>query len=620
MTGQPIAGARVTIYPIDPAGQGGPFARPAVLTDARGRFVFVDLPSARYNLFTEHVGHNVGEYEGPAPAGSRATAPSGQSVSIKLADGEWMRDANIRMWRFTAISGRVVDEKNEAVIGCAVRLFTRRLVAGHEQLVQGPVATTDDQGAYRFPFLEPGSYFVAVLSVQATVPATVADAARRPPIGAIEGRGGGAYFPPTAFPTARGASIDVDGGHRLVLTSFATPPPPGADGPRAYAPIFYPNGRAVTEAQAVQLGIGTSRDGVDFQLSPISTFRVSGHVTGAVESAANLPLRLMAPGTEHLGFGAEVATTMIEADGTFTFLNVPAGTYTLVASRSVAEVTGGGSSQGTLPKSVGYGSAQGYSMSYPAAPGLGYMWWQSPTAPAVWGRTQVSVGAANATAVDLMLQTGAKLSGRVVFDDPVQPEGQFFTVSLEPANGDPWLGAPFTSMMPNDASHSFTLDGLRSGRYFAGLQPARGWRIASVTTNGVDVTDAGFDGSLGSNYDDVVITMTKAGAQLSGVVRDGRGQPAQGAVMVFPVDPKRWVDYGLTGARLRSTSADSSGAYRINLLPDGDYFVVAVPQGQRREWLDPKFLATAAGKATRVTLATGASKVQDLQLSEVIVK
>lgn len=619
LTGQPIAGARVTIYPVDPASPGGALARPAVLTDARGRFVFVNLPAARYNMFSEHVGHNVGGYEGAATPGTKATS-SGQSVSIKVIDGEWMRDANIRMWRGSAISGRVLDEKNEPAIGCAVRLFLRKLVSGHEQLVEGPVATTDDRGVYRFPFLDPGRYFVAVLSVQATVPVGVADATSRPPVGALEGRGSG-YEPRSLLPEARGASIDVDGAHRLVLTNFATPPPPGADGPRAYAPVFYPNARVVTDAQAVEVEFGTSRDGIDFQLAPFRTFRVAGQVTGAVEGVANNLLRLMAAGTEHLGFGAEVATTLIEADGTFTFLNVPAGHYTIVASQGVAEVTGGGSSQGTLPKSVGYGLPTGYSMSYPGAPGLNYMWWVA-LGRAVWGRTDVSVGAADVTGLALMLRQPASVHGRVVFDEPLQPQSQGvqgFTLSLEPVNGDPSLGAPFVWIPDSDASHSFTLY-FRGGRYIAGFQPSRGWRIASVMSNGVDVTETGFDGSLGTSYDNVVITLTKAGAQISGVVRDARGQAAQGAVLVFPVDPKRWVDYGLTAARLRSTSAASDGAYKFSLLPEGDYFVVAVPPGQNRGWLDPKFLAAAAGKATRVALATGASKTQDLQLSEVIVK
>jgi hypothetical protein len=136
----------------------------------------------------------------------------------------------------------------------------------------------------------------------------------------------------------------------------------------------------------------------------------------------------------------------------------------------------------------------------------------------------------------------------------------------------------------------------------------------------VDLTDAGFDGALGSNYDNVVVTVTKAGALLSGVVRDQSGRAAAGAVMLFPVDPKRWLDYGLTPDRLRVTGADSAGAYKFQPVPTGDYFVIAVPPGQASGWLDPKFLAAASAQAVRMSLTTSASKTQDLRLSEVIIR
>ena len=39
-----------------------------------------------------------------------------------------------------------------------------------DRLVPGPLATTDDRGVYRIAYLRPGRFFIAVLSVQATVP------------------------------------------------------------------------------------------------------------------------------------------------------------------------------------------------------------------------------------------------------------------------------------------------------------------------------------------------------------------------------------------------------------------------------------------------------------------
>ena len=66
-TGAPIAGASVILINVrDAAGQIQPsFRRPDAQTDAKGRFVFVDLPSTlQYQVAASHQGHNVGEATG----------------------------------------------------------------------------------------------------------------------------------------------------------------------------------------------------------------------------------------------------------------------------------------------------------------------------------------------------------------------------------------------------------------------------------------------------------------------------------------------------------------------------------------------------------------------------
>ena len=612
-TGRPIAGASVILFSVGPQEQR---PRPSVLTDARGRFVFVNLSSApRYTLIATHYGYAVGNIASPETVSNNATIRV-QDVGITLASGEWMRDVNIRMWRFGSIGGRVLDERGEAVVGTAVRTFSRRLIAGREMLVPGAVASTDDRGAYRVPFVEPGRYFVAVLSVQATVPAATVDGPRVLPLGGLEGRGSG----PASGPGARGASIDVDGRHRLVLTSFATPPPPGGGRPRVYAPVYYPNAHTMNSARLVEIEAGTARADVDFQLTPVPAVRVSGRVSDA-QSATNMLLRLMAPGTEHLGPGSEVATTLVEPDGAFTFLNVPAGEYMLVASPSLAEPQGA-SSDVRLPWAVGFspGRGLGFSGGYRHA-GVNVMWWRSDAGAGGWGRVPVGVGEADVAGIEVPLRRSASVRGRVLFDDPVQPAPtERVTVQLEPANGDLSLGAPHMTTAAGDSSHAVELTGLQGGRYLVRLPPYRTWRVKSVTAGGTDVTDTGFDGALGQDYDEVVITVTRVSAELTGVVRDQNGRPAPGAVIVFPADPKGWVDYGLTPDRLLSTRSGSDGTYSFTSLPDGDYLVVALPFAQLDAWRDPGLLAAAAPHATRISLAAGAPKTLDVSMSEVVAK
>jgi hypothetical protein len=511
----------------------------------------------------------------------------------------------------------VVDERGEPIVGVAVRLFTRRMAAGHPLLVPGPIASTDDRGAYRFSLMRPGRYFVAVLSVQATVPASIPDGPRQLPLGGLHGRGRSAR--PPAGPEAQGASIDVDGRHRLVLTSFATPPPPGSTRSRAYPPLFHPNARAIDEAQAVELGIGTSRTDIDFQLAPVAAVRMSGRVTGAAQDAADMILRLMPRGGEHLGFGSEAATTVVEADGSFTFLNVPAGNYTLVASPAIAEMSSGTPLH--LPFAAGTGPARGYSAVYPSAVGFGALWWRFDAGADGWGRMPIGIGDADVTGVVLPLQPPATVRGRIVFDDPAQADPNLrFTVMLEPANGDPSLGMPFATTAGGDTTQEFTIAGLQNGRYLFRISRFRGWRVKSATVNGIDVTDIGIDGASGTSLEDVVVTITNGGAQVAGFVRDRNGQAARGTVIVFPVDPRHWIDYGLTPDRIQAVTAGRDGSFRLTPIRDGEYYAIAVPAAQAESWTDPKFLAAAAAHATRISVKAGAEITQHLQISEIVVR
>jgi hypothetical protein len=624
VTGRPIAGANVFLTGMVRTANGRPIEGsilqlPRMLTDAHGRFVFVNLPATHeYSLFASRAGYDAGEYEGPATAADRSRSADG--VPIRVKDGEWMRNANVRMWRFSSITGRVVDERGEAVVGVAVRLFSRQLIAGHERLIPGPVASTDDRGVYRLVYLEPGRYYMAVLSVQATVPVSIADGPRQLPLGGLIARGRSA--PPVARAEAQGSSVDVDGRHRLMLTNFATPPPPGADRPRAYPPVFYPNASTIEAAQSIEFEAGTSRADIDFQLAPVSAVRISGHVTGAVQDVANMILRLMPQGGEHLGSGSEVATTMVEADRRFVFLNVPAGNYTLLASPAVTEMNSGGSSpQGTLPMPAGAGPMRGYSTVYSWGGGFSAMWWRFTNGASGWGRAPIAVGNSDIDGVDLPLQPAGVVRGRLVFDDPRKADPILrFTVMLEPVNADPLLGLPNAVTAAGDTTYAFTIGGVQSGRYLVRISSFRGWRVKSVTVRGVDVTDTGIEGAPGREDDDVVVTITDTGAELSGVVHDSTGRPATGAVILFPADPKLWVDYGLTPDRLQSITAGRDGRFKLMAHRDGEYYVIAVPRAQADGWSDRKFLTAAAARATRVSLKSGAVIEQNLQLSEVVVK
>ncbi len=134
--------------------------------------------------------------------------------------------------------------------------------------------------------------------------------------------------------------------------------------------------------------------------------------------------------------------------------------------------------------------------------------------------------------------------------------------------------------------------------------------VASITTAGREIRDTGLDTSTGRDVDDVVITLTENVTSIQGTVR---GDGAAGAaVIVFPVERARWVDYGWDPILIASKAADSNGAFLVKGLPEGDYFAVAVDGSQHDAWTDPKFLEAASAVATRIALKWGDTKSLDL--------
>jgi carboxypeptidase family protein len=601
VTGRPVVGAVVSLADLDDRLN----ILPRMVTDARGRFVFRQLkPSKGYFLGARRFGYAYTRYGWTAPGQSLTIA---DIARITLTEGQWVSNISIPLWRLGAINGRVVDERGEPVVGVAVRAFSTRRVSGQPQLVAGPIATTDDRGVYRLQDLDPDRYVVAVLSVQSTVLETTQEAPITRSIGelATGGIGGGRGT------TVSAPGIDVDGRHRLVVTNFATPPPPSAGQSRAYPALFHSAARTPAEALPLEIAYGDNRTGVDFQLQPVPAVRVSGKLVAPSGTVPGLLLRLMPAGSERLGFGSEAATTTVDRDGTFTFLNVPEGNYTLLAQASVMDFTTG-SATTRFPDAPGF-PAGGISVgSFDSAPGLSYLArFGQPVRH--WGRLSVSVGQHNIDELIVPLQSTATIRGRIVLESGTKGQGRML-VRAEPADGDPVLGQPSGETRPNDSS--FTIDGLLGGRYV--LRTSSGLAVVSVMAGGKDVRDTGIDASAGQDIDDVVVTLTDKLATIEGNVQGRPGSVT--AVIAFPAERQQWTNYGWRPPRFRTTRAGPTGAFQVTLLPAGEYFLVAVKPEQIDSWTDPAFLAAASIRATRMTLAWGDRKVQDVTYAEIAVK
>ena len=607
-TGRPLEGVIVSLGVT--TGGSIILTLPRMVTDPKGRFLFSGLaPSTKYYIRAARVGY------APARFGSSGPGiPSSLSdieirttddiVTIAVAADQWISDLQIPLWRLGSITGRVVDERGEPLVGVAVRGFCTAWVAGHARLVGTDVATTDDRGEYRLANLMPGKYVASVLSVQSTVLDTTPEAEQRRAVGEIT-RSGGSN---TGLP-----AVDVDGTHRLAISNFATPPPPSST-PRVYAAQFYPRTSAMSDAQPIEITYGSSRRGVDFQLQPVPAVNVSGRLEGASD-ASSLLLRLMPAGSESLGVGSEAATTVVERDGSFTFLNVPSGDYTLLAQAVFGEFARG-YGEVSLPDPPGFSAGVGQAAMGNGTPGLAYSSRTGKTR--MWGRASVAVGATNVTDLVVPMHPAIAIRGRVVIANGGSGLRLSSVIGAQPANGDPSLGR-VAAFVDINGEAQFSLEGLGGGTYLISLPSSFGSiSVASVTSAGREIRDTGLDTSAGRDIDDVVITLTENVTSIQGNVR---GEGAAGAaVIVFPVDRARWVDYGADPILIKSKAADSNGAFLVRGLPEGDYFAVAVIGSQHDAWTDPKFLEAASAVATRLTLKWGDRKSLDLPVTKVVVK
>lgn len=179
--------------------------RAPVLTDDVGRFAFPGLAAGRYTVWAEKTGYATSRF------GERGVFD--RPIPIVLAEGSSADSIDIHLPRGAAITGRVLDELGDPVVGA--RVTAGQLV--HERgtaTLRGARSTqTDDLGEYRIGALRAGQYIVRV----------------GPTLD------GGAFFP----------------------------------GGTVFAETYFPHTPSLAQAQPVAATEGDDASGIDFVLMPV---------------------------------------------------------------------------------------------------------------------------------------------------------------------------------------------------------------------------------------------------------------------------------------------------------------------------------------------------------------
>jgi carboxypeptidase family protein len=263
-----------------------------VLTDAQGRFALTGLVKGAYSLAATKSGWSGGNY------GQRR--PDSVPIPFTLADAEQATNIRLDLWKNGTISGSVVDEAGEAIVGVNVRALRRTWAAGHARYAIAGSAQTDDRGAYRMTGLRSGEYVVAIPQTPVTTPVS-GGGGTNVDLAALQSlmAGSAGTDPNAMIATIQSmASGRSGGGIRVgnwtLQTSSIVPPVLASNGHMlAYRTTFFPAAVMSTQATAVAVSAGEERAGIDFQLRPGPVLRIAGVVTGPSGGVAGTQVRLV---------------------------------------------------------------------------------------------------------------------------------------------------------------------------------------------------------------------------------------------------------------------------------------------------------------------------------------
>jgi hypothetical protein len=154
------------------------------------------------------------------------------------------------------------------------------------------------------------------------------------------------------------------------------------------------------------------------------------------------------------------------------------------------------------------------------------------------------------------------------------------------------------------------------------------WTLKSVQHRGEELLHRTMTFEPGQQLSNVQLTFTDKRSEVEFRVTDARGQPTREYVAVaFPADKERWTPWTpfartfvpvsnemIEAAKLMGRPVPPRAGRESLVLAPGDYYIVAIDDVEREEFMAPAFLERLIQSAQRIAVAEGVNQEVDLRL------
>jgi hypothetical protein len=537
------------------------------VTDLQGRFRLERLPAGAFTLRATRGDYLEVVYGQQKPGSGRPGTP------IQLAAGQRIEDVALQMPRGGVIWGTVVDEVGDPAPNVQMRALKFVWRDGNRELSQTGFATSDDRGVYRIFKLPPGEYVICAAPRDELVMAALQGEAvrqRMQDIAAQAARGGGT--PETQQMVQRMSTAVV------------------AEAPKdAYVPVCVPGTTQMTAATSMTLDVAEQKTAGDLQLQLVPIARVSGKV---VWTGGDLPIGnaaghtyVMLEDRSAIPGGASMRGMHVPPSGEFSFLNIPAGQYTVTARAMT-----------NMPSSAGAAAAR------PAG----------QESMALWATQEIVVSGQPVSDLVLSMHDGMTISGRVVLEGSVPVDVTRMRLTASIAGYFPGEIAPV--VVSPDAEGRFTLRGVVPGLYRIASYPSApgAAMVKSSMFGGRDTLDFPLEVKPGEDVAGGVVTLVPRLAEVTGQLQNPSSQPATGfTIVLFSSDARYWTP---RSRRVQAVRPSTDGRFTLKDLPAGEYRLVALTDVDSGQWYDPAFLRELVPASIVVTLSEGERREQTLRV------